>query len=73
MVELKRDVSCPGVGISADGSFQIPYDYPDPGDGYRQGCAACRLKLHLDVEIPEGEPQFEMVALFSDISVGDAP
>ena len=23
--------------------------------------------------IPEGEPQYEMVALFSDISVGDAP
>ena len=24
-------------------------------------------------EFAEGEPQFEMVALFSDISIGDAP
>ena len=31
------------------------------------------IETEFGEEIPEGEPQFEMVALFSDISVGDAP
>lgn len=71
MVELKR--TYPGQdSASVLMEAQIPYDY-----------LIQVMDIVRSVEVPiekedgeefvEGEPQFELVALFSDISVGDAP
>ena len=51
---------------------QIPYDYLIR---VMDTVKAIQVPIETEFgeEIPEGEPQFEMVALFSDISVGDAP
>ena len=51
---------------------QIPYDYLIQVMDIVKSIQV-PIEAEDGVEIPEGEPQFEMVALFSDISVGDAP
>jgi hypothetical protein len=51
---------------------QIPYDYLIQVMDIVKGVRV-PLENEDGVEPAEGEPQFEMVALFSDISVGDAP
>jgi hypothetical protein len=51
---------------------QIPYDFLIR---VMDIVRAVELPIELEEgeEFVEGEPQFELVALFSDISVGDAP
>lgn len=71
MVELKEtypDQESASVLMEA----QIPYDFLIQVMDIVKAVQV-PLETAPGVEIPEGEPQFEMVALFSDISVGDAP
>ena len=71
MIELKR--TYPGQdAASVLMEAQIPYDFLIR---VMDIVRAVEVPIELqDGEEPvEGEPQFELVALFSDISVGDAP
>lgn len=71
MVELKEtypDQESASVLMEA----QIPYDFLIQVMDIVKAVQV-PLESGAGTEIPEGEPQFEMVALFSDISVGDAP
>ena len=71
MIELKRTYPAQD-SASVLMEAQIPYDY-----------LIQVMDIVRSVEVPiekpegeefvEGEPQFELVALFSDVSVGDAP
>ena len=71
MVELKRTYP-QQESASVLMEAQIPYDYL---------IQVMDIVKHVEVpietkngeEIAEGEPTFELVALFSDISIGDAP
>jgi biopolymer transport protein ExbD len=71
MIELKR--TYPGQdAASVLMEAQIPYDFLIR---VMDIVRAVELPIELEEgeEFVEGEPQFELVALFSDISVGDAP
>jgi biopolymer transport protein ExbD len=71
MVELKRTYP-QQEAASVLMEAQIPYDYL-----IQVMDIVKRVEVPIETEngeeIAEGEPQFELVALFSDISVGDAP
>jgi biopolymer transport protein ExbD len=71
MIELKR--SYPSQeSASVLMEAQIPYDFLIR---VMDIVRAVELPIELEEgeEFVEGEPQFELVALFSDVSVGDAP
>ena len=51
---------------------QIPYDYLIQVMDIVRGVEV-PIELEPGEFIPEGEPEYELVALFSDVSVGDAP
>jgi biopolymer transport protein ExbD len=71
MIELKQTYPAQD-SASVLMEAQIPYDYLIQVMDIVRG-------VEVPIEIPdgevfaEGEPQFELIALFSDISVGDAP
>jgi biopolymer transport protein ExbD len=71
MVELKRTYP-QQEAASVLMEAQIPYDYL-----IQVMDIVKRVEVPIETEdgeeIAEGEPQFRLVALFSDISVGDAP
>ena len=71
MVELKETYPAQ-ESASVLMEAQIPYDYLIQ---VMDIVKAVQVPLESETgeDISEGEPQFEMVALFSDISVGDAP
>jgi len=71
MIELKR--TYPGQdAASVLMEAQIPYDFLiRVMDIVR--AVEVPIELEDGEEFVEGDPQFELVALFSDISVGDAP
>jgi biopolymer transport protein ExbD len=71
MVELKR--SYPSQeSASVLMEAQIPYDFLIRVMDIVRSIEV-PIELEEGEEFVEGEPQFELVALFSDISVGDAP
>ena len=71
MVELKETYPAQ-ESASVLMEAQIPYDYLIQVMDIVKAVQV-PLETTPGVEISGGEPQFEMVALFSDISVGDAP
>lgn len=71
MVELKETYPAQ-ESASVLMEAQIPYDYLIQVMDIVKAVQV-PLEVAPGTEIPEDEPQFEMVALFSDISVGDAP
>jgi biopolymer transport protein ExbD len=71
MVELKRTYPAQD-SASVLMEAQIPYDFLiRVMDIIRS--VEVPIELEDGEEFEEGEPQFELVALFSEISVGDAP
>ena len=71
MVELKQTYP-QQEAASVLMEAQIPYDYLIQVMDIVKGVQV-PIETVNGVMLAEGEPQFEMVALFSDISVGDAP
>jgi biopolymer transport protein ExbD len=71
MIELKRTYPSQ-ESASVLMEAQIPYDFLIR---VMDIVRAVELPIELEEgeEFAEGEPQFELVALFSDVSVGDAP
>ena len=71
MIELKRTYPSQEAA-SVLMEAQIPYDFLIR---VMDIVRAVELPIELEEgeEFAEGEPQFELVALFSDVSVGDAP
>jgi biopolymer transport protein ExbD len=71
MVELKQTYPAQDAA-SVLMEAQIPYDYLiQVMDIVRS--VEVPIESETGEPIPEGEPQFQLVALFSEISVGDAP
>jgi biopolymer transport protein ExbD len=71
MVELKQTYPSQDAA-SVLMEAQIPYDYLIQVMDIMRAIQV-PIELQEGEEFAEGEPQFELLALFSDISVGDAP
>ena len=72
MVELKQ--TYPGQeAASVLMEAQIPYDYLIQVMDIVRGVQVPVEDEFGEQIVADGEPQFEMVALFSEVSVGDAP
>jgi biopolymer transport protein ExbD len=71
MVELKQTYPSQDTA-SVLMEAQIPYDYLIRVMDIMRAIQV-PIELEEGEEFAEGEPQFELLALFSDISVGDAP
>jgi len=71
MVELKQTYPAQDAAAVLM-EAQIPYDYLIQVMDIMRAIQV-PIELQEGEEFVEGEPQFELLALFSDISVGDAP